>query len=71
MQNYLREIEKKAETLGLSIHGLFIGAGVSYSNWARWQGGATSPTLATLNKLLDHKPRAAKAKTKAKRARAA
>jgi hypothetical protein len=57
---YVEQVRAHAAKLGISVHALFIGAGVGYTNWERWRNGKTSPRVKNLDALLSYNPKAAK-----------
>lgn len=58
--DYIKLIKDKARASGLTVPELFDRAGIARSQWSRWQRGETAPRLATLEKILEAKPRGKK-----------
>lgn len=54
--NFIQLIQDKADSCGMTVHGLFRAAGVSYTNWWRYQTGKTKPNMDTLDKLMAVEP---------------
>lgn len=48
----IQQVKQHAERGGVSVHYLFVKAGVSYSNWGRWHRGETEASTRILKKLL-------------------
>ncbi|QPC44029.1 helix-turn-helix transcriptional regulator [Kaustia mangrovi] len=55
-EDIFRKIERHADACGYTVRGLFAVAGVSYANWHKWRNGVSSPTLATIERLLKVEP---------------
>lgn len=50
--DYLGLIRRHASAAGLSVHALFVRAGVSPQQYGRWKRGETEPRLKTLRQLF-------------------
>lgn len=48
----IRELERRAKVVNLSLRSLCCQAGVTYSTVRRWERGATSPRVDTLDRAM-------------------